>query len=346
MADHGSPLQLSIVIPCRDAEDVLGVQLGALARQHCPVPWEVLVCDNGSGDGTVALAKRWAGRLPLRIVVADALPGAGPARNAGVGAARGAWIGFCDADDEVADDWLASLCAALQEHPFVAGRFDGERLNSARTLRSRSLDQQVGLQRSSPTVGLAHAGGGNLGIHRSVFMEIGGFDPAVRYLQDTDLCWRVQLAGYPLVFIPDLVVHVRLRATLRGMYQQGRNYGSSLASLERRYAGIAERRDLSAMPVAMAAVSFSNHGSGQAAEAAAAGGALPGVDQDAYLYDGGGRAVVPARDGAVTRKLVKQVRAGRRAARGAVRLARFFASNKSSLGAQAWQIGWHVGHRS
>jgi glycosyltransferase involved in cell wall biosynthesis len=294
--------QLSVVIACRDAAELLPVQLAALARQESPVPWEVLVCDNGSTDDTVAVALSWAERLPLRVIDASSRVGAGPARNAGVEAARAEYIGFCDADDEVGDGWLAALHRALGEHPFVAGRFDLGRLNSPRAVRSRRLDQQTGLQMSSAAVGLPHAGGGNLGIHRSAFRSVGGFDPSVRYLQDTDLCWRVQRAGYPLVFVPELVVSVRLRSTLRGMYRQGRNYGACQALLERRHAP----------------------GADAIADA--------GVDAGG---DAGGGVVDHAGQGA----------SGHRAVLGAARLLRHFVVNRSTLGEQVWQLGWHVGHR-
>lgn len=284
--------KLSVIIACYNAAEVLGVQLEALSGQTCPVPWEVLVCDNGSRDGTVALAESYRDRLPIRVVDASAVRGAGPARNAGAAAARGRWLAFCDADDEVGESWLQALCAALEQHEFVAGRFENERLNSARARRARGLDQQVGLQYTSAAVGLPHAGGGNLGIHRSVFLAVGGFDADVRYLQDTDLCWRVQLAGHSLVFVPDLVVHVRLRNTLRGMFRQGRNYGASQAQLERRYA-----------PVVATAPPYSDGGAG---------------------------------------------RVGRvwRAVRAAARLVVRLNAEGASLGRQAWQLGWHIGHRT
>jgi glycosyltransferase involved in cell wall biosynthesis len=315
--------QLSVIIACRDAQDVLGVQLAALARQESPVPWEVLICDNGSTDRTVALAETWADRLPLRVVDASGIAGAGPARNAGVQEARGQWLAFCDADDEVGEGWLVAVCTALAEHPFVAGRFEGTRLNSARTLRSRQLDQQSDLQRSSPAVGLPHAGAGNLAMHRSVFLEVGGFDPAVRYLQDTDLCWRVQLAGYPLVFVPEMEVHVRLRSTLRTMYRQGRNYGASQASLERRYAGAAERLRATSVPSATSV----RGGTAVADDVVAAVGtqrtAGAASDEGSGLLTTGSHMLAAG-----------------------FRLARFFVSHRSSLGAQVWQLGWHVGHRS
>jgi hypothetical protein len=85
---------------------------------------------------------------------------------------------------------------------------------------------------------LPHAGGGNLGIHRSVFEAVGGFDEDLGGLQDVDFCWRVQLAGVPLHFLPEATLHVRLRSSLRAMWRQGRNYGAAQAEIERRYAAV------------------------------------------------------------------------------------------------------------
>lgn len=228
--------ELSVIIPCLNAADTLEVQLRALAAQSCPVPWEILLCDNGSTDGTLEVAARYQEALPqLRIIDAGAQRGAGPARNRGVEVARGRWLAFCDADDEVATDWLATMCAALSEHPFVAGRFEAERLNSRRTLRSRPVEQQGGLQVSDIGGGLPHAGAGNMGIHRDAYLAVGGFDPSVEWLEDTDFSWRVQRHGVPLVFRPEVVIHVRLRSTFRSMWAQGLRYGRAAAILESRY---------------------------------------------------------------------------------------------------------------
>jgi hypothetical protein len=340
-----------VVIACRDVQDVLGIQLAALARQQCPVPWEVLVCDNGSTDGTVALANSWADRLPLRVVDAAGIAGAGPARNAGVEQAAGEWIGFCDADDEVGEGWLEALCAALAEHPFVAGRFEGQRLNDERTLRSRTLDQQSGLQRSSEKVGLPHAGAGNLGIHRSVFRAVNGFDPKVRYLQDTDLCWRVQLAGYPLVFVPEMMVHVRLRATLSSMYRQGRNYGASQANLERKYAGAALRLP---DPTAVHATAGSRPDGVTATDDPASTRPMPALRTDEKppsLISPSAQSAPTAEDApqVVTSpggSTLSAIGGHLGSVRTAARLATSFLTTRSSLGNLVWQVGWHVGHRS
>jgi glycosyltransferase involved in cell wall biosynthesis len=230
------PVTLSVVIACLNAADTLGVQLQALASQLCPVSWELLLCDNGSTDGTVQVAESFRPRLKnLRIIDASVVRGAGPARNYGAQQARGEFVAFCDADDEVAGDWLTAMAAALQQHPFVAGRFEKFRLNDARTLRSRPLQQQDQLQSSDIGARLPHAGGGNMGMRRDDFLSLGGFDPQIRWLEDTDLSWRAQLAGIPLSFCPEVVVHVRLRSTFRTMYTQGKQYGVAHAILEERY---------------------------------------------------------------------------------------------------------------
>jgi hypothetical protein len=97
------------------------------------------------------------------------------------------------------------------------------------------LQQQGELQTSAIGPALPHAGGGNMGIHRDDFRRVGGFDPTIRWLEDTDFSWRAQLAGVPLAFCADVVVHVRLRQTFRSMYVQGRQYGLAHALLEERY---------------------------------------------------------------------------------------------------------------
>ena len=39
--------------------------------------------------------------------------------------------------------------------------------------------------------------------------EIGGFDPAFAYLEDTEFSLRAQFAGHAIAFVPDAVMHVR-----------------------------------------------------------------------------------------------------------------------------------------
>ncbi|MDO5697876.1 MAG: glycosyltransferase [Dermatophilus congolensis] len=238
---HGSdtlaPPVLSVVIACYNGESTLGAQLDALARQDTHERFEVIVADNGCTDRSVPLAANYAdsGALDLRIVEAGAVRGPGHARNIGVAHARADLIAFCDADDVVADDWVRQMLAALREHDFVAGRVDIDVLNPAWVRRTRRMKQTDGLQHSPTAGGLAHAGAGNMGIAKQVFTQVGGFDETLLRLEDSDLCWRIQMNGTPLVYDRDVLLHTRFRATLPSIISQGFHYGSSYAQVEARY---------------------------------------------------------------------------------------------------------------
>jgi hypothetical protein len=228
--------QVSVVIACRNAAATLGVQLEALAQQNCPVTWDVVISDNGSTDETVALARSFTSRLPgLTIVDSSDQAGPGHARNVGAAATNAPWLLFCDADDEVAPGWMAAMVDATKRNQFIAGSFESRKLNDAATLRSRPLQQSTGLQESPFGPKLPHAGAGNMAVSRALFLSVGGFDPAVGTLEDTDLCWRIQLSGVRLVFCPEAVVHVRLRSSLSTMWKQGLSYGEAAALLTHRY---------------------------------------------------------------------------------------------------------------
>jgi hypothetical protein len=230
------PLDVSVVIAARDAAGTLPQQLGALAAQRTACRWEVLVADNGSTDATVEVARAYADRVPgLRVLDASARRGAGPARNVAAVQARGAVLLFCDADDVVAPGWVDRMHRALARHEVTAGRLEWAALNDRTALRSRALPQREGLQRSEPLTWLPHASASNLGIRSATFHRLGGFDPDLRFLQDTDLCWRAQLDGADLGWVPDAVVHMRLRRGLRGAWRQGRSSGMGQRWLAARY---------------------------------------------------------------------------------------------------------------
>lgn len=229
---------LSVVIAAYNAADTLGTQLEALAGQAPGLAWEVVVADNRSTDGTATVARRFADRLDLRVVPAPAKGNAAYARNVAVATCTAPWVAFVDADDMVAPGWVEAMAASLREHRFLAGRLDTAQLNTRSVARTRPIPQDTGLQWWTVGPPMPHAGGGNLGIHRRVYEAVGGFDEDLGGLQDVDFCWRVQLAGVPLHFLPEATLNVRLRSSLREMWRQGRNYGAAQAEIERRYAGV------------------------------------------------------------------------------------------------------------
>lgn len=228
-------MKLSIIIPCLNAELTLAGQLEALARQQWH-DWEVIVADNGSTDGSRKIVERFGSRLPdLKWVDASQRRGAGYARNLGARHATGEALLFCDADDEVGDGWLSAMGRALQEHDFVASRLEPNKLSDPKLLTTRRCPQQQGLQLYTYPPFLPHAGTCGLAVKRSVHEAVGGFDESFIRLQDTDYCWRVQIMGVPLQFVPDALVHMRFRGDLHSSYRQAREWGEYNVKLYKKY---------------------------------------------------------------------------------------------------------------
>jgi GT2 family glycosyltransferase len=171
----------------------------------------------------------------LRWIDASDRRGQGHARNAGAAAARGESLLFIDADDEPAPGWLEAMARALEHHDFVACRYDQAKLNPEWLATSRATPQGEGLNPYTYPPYLPHAGGSSLGVKRAVHDAIGGFDESLPALEDTDYCWRIQLAGTPLTFVPDAVVHIRMRSDLLGMFRQARVHSEWNVWIYRRY---------------------------------------------------------------------------------------------------------------
>ena len=228
-------MKLSVIIPCFNAANTIAVQLEALANQQWSEPWEVIVANNGSTDETVAIVEQYKDKLPnLRILDAFEKPGAAYARNVSALAAADA-LAFCDADDEVAPGWVAAMGEALAKYDFVACKREYQKLNEPWTLKSRPLLQQHGLQAYRYPPYLPHASSSTLGVKRSVHDAVGGFDETMLALEDTDYCWRIQLAGTELHFVPEAVVHYRLRDTVADLYHQMSVWGEYNTLLYKRY---------------------------------------------------------------------------------------------------------------
>jgi glycosyltransferase involved in cell wall biosynthesis len=234
-SDAAAGPRVAVIVPVHDAADTLAVQLEALASQTFSEPWELILADNGSRDRSLDVAHGFADRLPLRIVDASEMRGAGHARNVGVTASRAPLLAFVDADDEVAPGWLAAVVAALGRYPAVASRFDKARLNPPELSSTRKLAQELGLAAHNYAAFLPHAGGCGLAVRRHVHEEIGGFDVRLRRLEDTDYCWRLQLAGHALHFEGDALVHIRFRTSRRASLWQAFAYGRYDGWLYQRY---------------------------------------------------------------------------------------------------------------
>ena len=115
--------ELSIIIPVYNAErylercldSVLASLKEASASQKLD-KFEVLLIDNESRDGSLAILKQYAEKYPEMITVLQChTPGAGTVRNLGVSKAKGKFIWFIDADDAIDKTAVKKLLAEAEK---------------------------------------------------------------------------------------------------------------------------------------------------------------------------------------------------------------------------------------
>lgn len=224
---------VSVLVVARNAAATIGAQLDALIAQSFDAPWELVVADDGSTDGTAAVVDACATRAPWVRRVPGPGRGVAAARNAALAAARAPRIAMVDADDVVAPGWLAAMAAALEHAALVAGALEIDRLNPewVRGTRGRALTRGPGT--FAGVVAFAHSC--NLGVRRDLVDRIGPFDETIDAGEDVEFSYRAGRAGVEPRYAPDAVVHYRYRTTLGGLWRQGRAYGRVRAVLSRRF---------------------------------------------------------------------------------------------------------------
>ncbi len=196
-------MYISVVIPCRNAENYLAQTLGSLMDQTLP-PEEVLVVDDGSADGSVRIARLFESASEGRVrVYARRSGSAAKTRAIGADIARGDLLMFLDADDVLDPEVLEGLSSALREEPAGVAVSPWERLEFQKGAWVRKppscrpwRDQYDAL--GNWLLGWYHPTSTVLWTRRA-FAGSGGWDPACGVNDDGDLMTRALLNGTPLV---------------------------------------------------------------------------------------------------------------------------------------------------
>ena len=114
MAEREKKPLISVVVPVYNVEKYLPKCLDSLLAQS----WqelEIIVVDDGSPDNSWDIMQEYARRDSRVRPIRQKNGGLSAARNAGVEAARGEWIGFLDSDDYVAPEMYERLYRAAAE---------------------------------------------------------------------------------------------------------------------------------------------------------------------------------------------------------------------------------------
>lgn len=227
----------SVIISAKNEAERIEACFDSLARQRTKFPFEVILVDNGSSDGTFTLATKLAREAKNFHVFRERQPGSASARNLGARRARGDILLFTDADCRFAKTWVQEMAAPLlrhrEEYPLAAvgGRTVSEFAKPDRpNLVERYLDQLFAYwereRLSAFPAFLPWAPTCNLAVKREIFLGLGGFDTRWKNAAyDVDLCWRLVLCGFVIGYAPKAEVRHLRRSSLRGLVRQMENYG-------------------------------------------------------------------------------------------------------------------------
>ena len=150
-ATHVTSPAVSIVVPVYNPGAFLGPLLASLLDQTEP-SLEIVAVDDGSTDGSGDLLREAAARDPRLVHVSRANGGYAAARNSGIDAARGRWIGFADSDDWLDPRTLQAWREHGERHDLEVVLGNGFRFRGAATDAIAHTDELVMKSRPPPGV--------------------------------------------------------------------------------------------------------------------------------------------------------------------------------------------------
>lgn len=216
---------VSVVICCHNSARRLPETLAHLAAQDVPValPWEVIVVDNCSTDGTSEVASRtWASRMTTRLrVVSEERPGLSHARRRGFNEARYGIISYVDDDNWLEKTWVRVASELMERHSDV-GACGGQSEAVCEVAAPAWFNEFEGSYAVGPQASKAgdvawtrgFLWGAGLTVRREALAQLfdGGFCSALQDRSghtlssggDSELCLAMRLAGWRLYYEPEM----------------------------------------------------------------------------------------------------------------------------------------------
>jgi glycosyltransferase involved in cell wall biosynthesis len=197
--------RMSCVMPAYNAARTIRSALISALTQTRPL-LEIIVVDDGSTDATADVVAKLAD--PRIRLVSQANAGPAAARNAGIAAARGEWVGFLDSDDLWLPTYVERATGAMNAVPNPGFAYTDAhvfRADSGRVRRSTAMN--------APDPAPAGAESFLIAVLRRNFVftaatiparvlsAVGGYDERLRLAEEYDLWLRILAAGFDPIWM-------------------------------------------------------------------------------------------------------------------------------------------------
>jgi len=217
----------SIIVPNYNGCQYLDRCLSSLQAQSLK-DFEIIVVDNGSSDDSVAfIRKHFPG---VQLVPLNENKGFARATNVGIGRAKYQYIALLNNDTEVDQSWLENIQLAFSKGPEVycvtskmidfhdRARLDGAGDEYTRGGLAMKLGRGHPQKEFDSVRETFSACAGGCIFKREIFDEVGLFDEDFfANYEDVDFSLRMKVAGYKILYVPDVVIYHIGGATLGGV---------------------------------------------------------------------------------------------------------------------------------
>lgn len=215
-------MKLSIIVVSWNVNDLLWKCLHSIYGYASQIPFEVIVVDNASDDGSVDMIRREF--KSVDCIVNEKNHGFAAACNQGIRQSKGEFVLFLNPDARLLEGSLKDLISYLDHHPdvgVVAPQLlneDGSIQPSVRNFPTPWTALKTFLQipqkldaSYSTTTEVDQPMGACLLIRRSALERAGYFDESFfLWMEEVDLCKRIKNARYSIMYVPNArVIHAR-----------------------------------------------------------------------------------------------------------------------------------------
>lgn len=213
-------MSVSVIMTIKNEGDGLRPLLDSLLDQTLPAT-EVVICDGGSTDNTLAVLTEYQPWLPLKVIQ---VPGSNisQGRNAAIAAASQPIIAVTDAGVVLAPSWLEEITLPLREGKatVVSGWFEPDPYTDFEVVMGVTVlpeRRDINPQKFLPS-------SRSVAFCKSAWEAVQGYPEWLDYSEDLifDLKLREQFGSFP--FMPRAVVYFRPRRSLRDFFWQYYNY--------------------------------------------------------------------------------------------------------------------------
>jgi glycosyltransferase involved in cell wall biosynthesis len=195
-------MKISVIIPTYNRIFFLKRSIDSVLEQILK-PYEVIIVDDGSSDGTSTMIKK---NYPKINLICQENKGVSAARNIGIRASSGDWVCFLDSDDEWKKNKLSEQMLAIKKNTNYSFCHSNEEwIKNGKKINQKKKHKKYGGNIFKECLDMCRISPSSVMINKSVFDDIGFFNEDLVVCEDYELWLRI-CAHYKVLFVDEPLI--------------------------------------------------------------------------------------------------------------------------------------------